>query len=240
MSFGATLRQQITLNTQQALSSQALHDLVAQQCRQNRDAVIASGQAPPFYTTTVDGRRGAAEETARLMGGTIVYQFSSLAQAANWALAECKKRSPVASGNFRSSWVLLVNGTVWPDLDDVPMDAEVWITNLTPYARKIEVGGMQIRVPPGIVEAVRQSVMRKFPGIIAKKLFKAMESGMRDHRGNPVPYILKRAGVASGLSYNKESKSWGRKHAAYASPRLDRQAGEQMLYPTLILTQKRQ
>lgn len=240
MSFGDILRQQITLNTRQALSSQELHEMVAQQCRQNRDAVIASGQAPQFYTTTVDGRRGAAEETARLMGGTIVYQFSSLAQAANWALAECKKRSPVASGNFRASWVLLVNGVVWPDLDDIPMGAEVWIINLTPYARKIEVGGMQIRVPPGIVEAVRQSVQRRFVGISAAKQFKSLGSGSRDHRGNPVPYILKRAGVASGLSYDKKSKSWGRKHAAYASPRLDRQAGEQMLYPTLILTQKRQ
>lgn len=240
MSFGDILRQQITLNTRQALSSHELHEMVAQQCRQNRDSVIANGQAPQFYTTTVDGRRGAAEETARLMGGTIVYQFSSLAQAANWALAECKKRSPVASGNFRYSWVLLVNGTVWPDLDDIPMDAEVWITNLTPYARKIEVGGMQMRVPPGIVEAVRQSVQRRFVGISAAKQFQPLGSGTRDHRGNPVPYILKRAGIASGLSYDKKSKGWSRKHAAYASPRLDRQAGEQMLYPTLILTQKRQ
>lgn len=228
---------QITLMTNKSMSSAALHALVAQQCRSLRDSAISSGSASPVFRTYVDGKLGVPEEAASLNGGMVVYKFSSLAQAANWALTECQKRSPVSSGNFRKSWALLVNGKVWPALDDIPQGAEVWIVNTTPYSRKIEVGGMKIRVPPGIVEAVRQSVQRKFPAVAVIRAFKPLAGG-RDARGNPVPYILKGAGIASGISYDKKAKSWNRKHPAYKSNRSDRQAGEQLLYPTLILTEK--
>ncbi len=236
MSFEETLRRQITLNTRDVLSSPALHALVAQECRDLRDQAIARGQAPKAYRTYVDGKRNGREENVRLDGGTVIYQFSILSQAAYWALSECQKRSPVHSGNYRSSWVLMVNGVVWQGLDAIPQDATVWIVNVTPYSRKIETGGMRIRVPPGIVEAVRLAVMRRFSGLKAQRLYLPM-SGARDHRGNPTPYILRQAGIASGFSWNKDTKSWRRKHAAYVSPRMDRQAGEQLLYPTLVLTQ---
>lgn len=237
MSTGQTLLNQITLLTNQSLSSPALHALVAQQCRGLRDAAIADGVASPIFRTFVDGHEGAAEETASLNNGIIVYKFSMLAQAANWALSECQRRSPVDSGNYRKSWVLLVNGKAWPTLDDIPAGSEVWITNVTPYARKIEVGGQKIRVPPGIVESVRQSTQRKFAGVIAFRAFKPLQ-GAKDARGNPVPYVLKGSGIASGISYDKKNKSWNRKHPAYTSRRPDRQAGEHMLYPTLVLTEK--
>ena len=237
MSRTEVLHNQITLLTSASLSSAALHELVAQQCRSLRDAAISSGSAPGTYTTYVDGRRSVPEEAASLHGGMVVYKFSTLAQAANWALTECQKRSPVSSGNFRKSWALLVNQKLWPALDDIPQVSEVWIVNTTPYSRKVEVGGMKIRVPPGIIEAVRQAVQSKFPATTAQKAFKPL-SGGRDARGNAVPYVLKRAGIASGISYDKKKKSWSRKHPAYTSSRSDRQAGEQLLYPALILTEK--
>lgn len=231
------IKNQINIMTNASMSSAALHALVGQQCRNFRDAAISSGSAPPTFRTYVDGKKGVMEEAASLHGGVVVYKFSSLAQAANWALTECQKRSPVSSGNFRKSWALLVNGKIWPALDDIPQSSEVWIVNTAPYSRKIEVGGMKIRVPPGIVESVRQSVQRKFPAVAVTRAFKPITGG-RDARGNPVPYILKQAGIASGISYDKKAKSWNRKHPAYKSSRSDRQAGEQLLYPTLILTEK--
>ncbi|MCG4260762.1 hypothetical protein K6W36_09200 [Acetobacter senegalensis] len=237
MRWSNVLREQIHLNTAKALSSAALHEMVADQCRQNRDEFIAQGKVSPVYTTYVDGKRDTAEEAVMLQGGIVTYIFSALAQAANWALDQCRKRSPVRSGAYRDSWVILVDGVAWQQAPaKIPKGSTVWIVNTMPYARKIEVGGMRVSVPPGIVEAVRQATQRRFGSIRADKAYKPLQGG-RDARGEPIPYVLRQAGIASGMSWDKKSKTWSRKHAAYASNRADRQAGQQMLYPTLILTE---
>lgn len=235
--WSTVLRDQINLQISNGASAQAIHSAVAQRSRLIRDTAIQQGRASPVYVTKVDGRRGAAEETVQLAGGTITYVFSQLAQAANWALDECRKRSPVRSGAFRKSWAVLVDGKLWDAAPaTIPMGTEVWIVNTMPYARKIEVGGQKIKVDPQIVEAVRQIVPRRFNGIKAQRAFKPLAGG-RDARGGPVPYILKGAGIASGLSWTRKS-GWTSKHTPYVSNRSDRQAGEQVLYPTLILTER--
>lgn len=234
MTWAKILREQITLNTAQVLSSAELHKMVADECRRNRDEAISAGRASPTYQTIVDGRKGGREEDVMLQGGVVSYVFSNLATAANWALSECRRRSPVSSGAFRKSWIMLVGGEQYAEIEDIPSDQTVMIVNTMPYSRKIEVGGMRIRVPPGIIESIRRPVMSRFPGVTASRAFLPM-SGGRDARGGAVPYVLKQAGIASGISWNKKEKSWGRKHAAYVSERADRQAGQQLLYPTLIL-----
>lgn len=236
--WSKVLREQIIpLEISRGTSAQAIHAAVAQKSRLIRDSAIQQGRASPVYLTKVDGRRNAAEETVQLAGGTITYVFSQLAQAANWALDECRKRSPVRSGAFRKSWAILVNEKLWNAAPaTIPMGAEVWIVNTMPYARKIEVGGQKIKVDPKIVEAVGKAVNGRFQGVKAQRLFKPLKGG-RDARGGPVPYILKGAGIASGLSWTRKG-GWTRKHSSYVSERSDRQAGEQVLYPTLILTER--
>ncbi|OUJ10504.1 hypothetical protein HK26_08545, partial [Acetobacter okinawensis] len=113
MRWSTVLREQVNLQISRGASAQAIHAAVAQKSRLIRDTAIQQGRASPVYVTKVDGRRGAAEETAQLAGGTITYVFSQLAQAANWALDECRKRSPVRSGAFRKSWAVLVDGKLW-------------------------------------------------------------------------------------------------------------------------------
>ncbi|WP_338332188.1 hypothetical protein [Acetobacter sp. LMG 32666] len=160
--------------------------------------------------------------------------FSQLAQAANWAPDECRKRSPVRSGAFRKSWAVLVDEKLWDAAPaTIPIGTEVWIVNTMPYARKIEVGGQKIKVAPQIIEAVGKAINGRFTGVKAQRLFKPLKGG-RDARGGPVPYILRGAGVASGLSWTRK-EGWSRKHAAYVSNRSDRQAGEQVLYQLGIL-----
>lgn len=235
--WSTVMREQLTLQVSSGASAQALHMAVARQSRLIRDTAIQQGRASPVFVTRVDGKRNAAEESVNLAGGTITYVFSQLAQAANWALDECRKRSPVRSGAFRKSWAVLVDGKLWDAAPaTIPMGSEVWIVNTMPYARKIEVGGQKIKTDPQIVEAVRQIVRRRFNGIKAQRAFKPLAGG-RDARGGPVPYILKGAGIASGLSWTRKS-GWTRKHTPYVSERADRQAGEQVLYPTLILTER--
>lgn len=235
--WSTIMREQLTLQVSGGASTQGLQAAVARQSRLIRDTAIQQGRASPVFITKVDGKRNAAEETVSLAGGTITYVFSQLAQAANWALDECRKRSPVRSGAFRKSWAVLVDGKLWDAAPaTIPMGSEVWIVNTMPYARKIEVGGQKIKVDPKIVEAVRQIVPRRFNGITAQRAFKPLAGG-RDARGGPVPYILKGAGIASGLSWTRKG-GWARKHTPYVSKRADRQAGEQVLYPTLILTER--
>ncbi|GAN68331.1 hypothetical protein [Acetobacter orleanensis] len=237
MAIAEKLNARIQLTVSRTMDGAQFRGLIGNRIRQERDALIASGAAAPEYVRRVDGSLSKPEEAVRLHGGTVTYIFSTIAQATAWALAECRSRSPVSSGAFRDSWAVLVDGKAWTKpMAQIPSGSEVWIVNTMPYARKIEVGGQQIRVPPRIVEAVRQSLMRRFKQIKALRAFKPLQGG-RDARGEPVPYILRSAGIASGLSWNKK-EGWGRKHAAYVSRRKDRQAGEQMLYPTLILTEK--
>lgn len=237
MAIAEKLNARIQLMVSRTMNGAQFKSVIGNRIRKERDDLIASGAAAPGYVRLVDGSLGKPEEDVRLHGGSVTYIFSTIAQATNWALTECRTRSPVSSGAFRDSWSVLVDGKAWTKSPaEIPMGSEVWIVNTMPYARKIEVGGQQIRVPPRIVESVRQSLMRRYKRVRALRAFKPLQGG-RDARGDPVPYILRSAGIASGISWNKK-EGWGRKHAAYVSRRKDRQAGEQMLYPTLILTEK--
>lgn len=237
MRVSQIVRHQIHLNTQAVRTSAELRAIVAQQCRDFRDSLIESGQAPARFRTVVDRQADRAEETVKLDGGHVVYAFSGVADAVVWCLAELRNRSPARSGNFRNSWFMMVDGRIWTESpQEIPPGSEVWITNTAPYARKIEVGGQKTGVPPRIVESVRQSARRRFQTVEIARAFKAL-SGGSDSRGGPVPYILKGSGIASGLSWSRKG-GWTRKHDAYVSRRPDRQAGGQVLYPTLILTEK--
>lgn len=238
MSWAARLQKPMRVAINRNMTSAAAHKIVANRIRKERDDLIQSGAAASQYVQRVDGKLGAPEEAAKFNGGSVTYLFNTLGAATVWALEELRKRSPVHSGAFRKSWAILVNGKGWTDAPGkIPMGSEVRIVNTMPYARKIEVGGQRISVPPGIVEGVRRPLMRRFKGIRAQRLFKPADKG-RDARGDPVPYILKGAGIASGISWDKEKKKWTQKHAAYVSRRADRQGGEQMLYPMLVLTER--
>lgn len=133
--------------------------------------VQASGEAPKHYVRAVNGRVGAPEESVQLPG-PIVYSFNVLPDVAEYALAFARERSPVKSGRFKRSWFVMVNGRETRNLESIPLEAECILTNSQPYSRKLEVGAMHARVPPGIVEDTRQAVMRRFGNIVtAQKRF---------------------------------------------------------------------
>lgn len=185
--------------------------------RQSLAQVQASGQASQFYEKSVNGRRGAAEETV-VPPGPIVYDFSYLPEIAEFALEFARNRSPVDSGRYKGSWFVLVNGETVPDLSAIPDDAELVITNDQPYHRKIDVGAMKMRVPPGIVEDTRQAVMRRFGNVIrAERRFVNLASGRGD---TEVPYILRRGSQRKGRTDK------------------DRRAGAEMTYPALVITHR--
>lgn len=203
----------IRLFADRTLSPAALSAKLAQIAIQERDALVKSGEAPPSWTTTVDGRLGAPETSVR-PDGFILYKFNTLGLAVKAALQICKDRSPVRSGIYRDTWIAAVDGKLWRgDLSEIPDNVEIMIVNPQPYARKIDTGAMKgMSVPPGIVEAARQYVQRQFPTVTAQRAFVSIPAGLF----NNAPYILRR--------------SQGRSK--------DRTAGKPITYPALILKRR--
>ena len=126
-----------------ALPEAKQRQLAADYARGLRDGLIRSGRASRFYTTAVDGRQGAREETVRLDGGRIRYDFHGLARAVEFALDYLQGRSPVLTGEYRGAWVVLVDGSPTPwtrPYSELPAGSTVTVTNDRPFHRLMEVG----------------------------------------------------------------------------------------------------
>lgn len=198
-----------------------------------RDRLISTGEASSHWFRSVNGVEGAPE-TDLQVGGSIVYNFGLISDAASFALDLCRAKSPVASGSYRDAWVLLVGDKIWTgDIEDLPFDAEVTIVNPAPYARKIDVGAMpKMSVSPGIVEAVRQAVYRKYPGITVWRKFINLSGSVG---GFKAPYILK-DGAARRLAKHDMRSSAFRRGQAYLARRKDLAPGQPITYPALVMS----
>ena len=236
MSWAARLQKPMRVAINRNMTSATAHKIVGDRIRKERDDLIQSGAASAQYVRRVDGKLGLPEEAAKLNGGNVTYIFNTIGAATVWALAELRKRSPAHSGAFRKSWAVLVDGKAWTDAPGkIPMGSEVWIVNTMPYARKIDTGGQITSVPPGIVEAARQAAMKQYPTLKIARKFLSLSDG-RDARGERLPYILKAQGIESGLTFSKKS-GFERLRKPRRSNRKDRQAGQVMTYPALVLTE---
>jgi hypothetical protein len=172
--------------------------------------LIASGQASPDYERFVNGRAGALEETVELPG-PIVYVFTNWTLAIETALAELQKRVPRKSGRYARSFIVVVGGSEITDYDEIPPKAEVVILNFQPYTRKMEVGENG-EAGDRHFDLARGAFNRRFSGAFrASVQFLNVTSGLRPD----MPYILKRGG---------------------RSRRKDRQSGQAISYPALILS----
>ncbi len=219
-SNGATVARQIRLWRDNTLSPQAQSHVLAAVARKRRDELIASRQASPKYETFVDGREGAAEDSVS-PNGVILYRFNSLGPAATFGLIFLMSSSPVDDGDYRNSWIVAVNGSKWTgDLDDIPPDAEVMITNPKPYSRKIDVGHMRMSVPHGLVERARQAMRTKYPAL---QVWRQMVN---------IPGAL-----GGGYVLKGKFRRGFRKHARKGL-RSDTRAGEVMTYPALVFSRR--
>lgn len=199
----------ITLST--LLPQQERARMIARAARAERDSLIQSGRASPSYRTLVDGRDGAAEESIK-PGGTIIYRFNTLGQAATFSLAYATARSPVLSGAYRRGWVVAVNGKPWVGaMADIPPQAEIMIVNAAPYHRKVETGAMRT-IGRRIVEHLRQEVQARYPSLKAGVTYANLSGVMGGFR---TPYIRKTG-----------------------ARRKDRAAGQPVTYPAVIITQR--
>lgn len=181
--------------------------------RQSLADVIASGEAPPTYEKFVNDRQGAPEESVQLPG-PITYVFTNWKLVIEAALAELERRAPKKSGRFAASFIVISGSQVVTDFSAIPPKAEVIITNAQPYVRKVETG--VLKVPRFYVfDGTKNALVRRFGG--ATGPFNVVTRWLNIGSGvHPlIPYILR--------------GSQGR--------RKDRQAGQPISYPAIIINQ---
>jgi len=126
--------------------------------------------AEPDFVEVVDGHVGAPLASAEVQ---IVTLYDYRLEAALWAIERLEANSPVVSGLYRRSHTLFVNGTPAGAVRRlVSASAEVMVTNLVPYARRLEVGVTEsgrsfvAQVPPGIYERTMREVRRRYGQVL--------------------------------------------------------------------------
>jgi len=170
--------------------------------------------ASRVYQLYVNGRPAASEYDV-VAPGPIVYQFSLWNEIVTFALGELQRRSPVRSGRFRNSFIVLVGGKMIDPTKDFPADAEVIITNFQPYLRKAEAGLLGTK-RFAIFDGTKRALARRFgnegrlaSGYLFETKWLSIAAGVHPE----IPYILRR--------------SQGR--------RKDRQAGMPITYPAVVM-----
>lgn len=198
------------------LAPEAIAAELAKFARSGLAEAIASGEGSPSYEKFVNGRPDAEEETV-IPPGPIVYTFNWWTEIIEFALEYLQHRSPRRSGRFRESWFVMLNDNRITDPSRIPINSTVILTNDQPYARKIEVGHMQMSVPHGVVEDARVAVRRQYGAIVdVKKTFVRLRNG----------YVLKGR-------FTRGVRQFSRTRL-----RPDVAAGEQVTYPALVLNMR--
>lgn len=192
----------------------AVNKALAEFARSELKKAQAAG-AGKSYQLYVNGHLADSEDQV-IAPGPIVYQFSLWNEIVTYALSELRRRSPVRSGRFRNSFIILVDGKIVPDGREIVASSEVIITNYQPYIRKAE-AGLLGTARFAIFDGTKRALARKFgntgrsaDGYLFETKWLDIVPGV--HPG--IPYILKR--------------SQGR--------RKDRQAGQPITYPAVIMS----
>lgn len=184
------------------------------------------GRVPP-RTVTVDGRSGAALESVKPAGGSIVVEWEIVSDVLVWIGNTLQERSPVTSGAYRKGWTLLADGKVVAAGQEAPIADEYTFVNTVPYARRIEVGKTDsgrdflIQVPNRIAERTAKDATARF-GNVAKirSVWIRLAS----------PYTLK---------HDQASRSFkGGQLRISKRQRPDRVAGSAITYPAIAVSLK--
>lgn len=139
------------MSTQQfSVAAQATREItqqvLAQTAKREHARVMSTEPRPTRFTRTVDGKKGAVEETVR-PDGIIVYDYPRMHEIVQVAMNTLFDLSPVLSGDYRNAHTIYVAGNPVSNIKDWDGTGEIVILNHMPYSRKIELGKMRMRVP---------------------------------------------------------------------------------------------
>lgn len=225
----------------------ATSDLTAEQISKDMAAFarkelrrLQAAGASKVYSLYVNGRAAAIEDEYRFPG-SIDYEFALWEPVLEFALSELQRRSPAASGRFRRSFIIIVDGKVISPGADISATSEVIITNFQPYIRKAE-GGQLGTKRFAIFDGTKRALAGRFgndrrntPAAFAFET-KWLNIGKGIHP--EIPYILK------GHQRTRMAKQTARSSVHRAgrltlSRRKDREAGMPITYPAVIMTMVR-
>ena len=142
------------------------HRLLVATAKAQHSAVMKADPRPGSFRRWVDGREGAPEDSVKPTG-VILYVYDRLEEVVRFAMDRLFANSPVRSGAYRSSHTLFLNGAAVRNLRGWKEGDEVAISNTVPYARKIELGVMRMRVPATdhVYERSHREVRRRFGNV---------------------------------------------------------------------------
>jgi hypothetical protein len=190
-----SLAQQFVIAKRETL--EATQRAIVEVARREHEKVLATDPKPGGHRQWVDGKEGAAFENVRA-DGVIFIVYDRLQAVVNFALETLRAVSPVDSGAYRGAHTLVVNGSVAADLSGLKSgDGEIYITNPLPYARKIELGKMTMRVPgtEKVYAQAEQVVQRRFGNVAAVKFTFITPPGAKGKDARrPALYIRSYAG----------------------------------------------
>lgn len=171
--------------------------IVAGIARTRHKVLIDQGLVSAKFQTFVDGNLGLPEEAINIVqpgGGEIRYVGTSISAAVEFCFAYCRSLSPLRSGAFWRSWIVVVDGQLWQrSLKEIgDADArEIFIVNFAPYSRKLEQTVGKTRPVYRITAAASKETSRRFPGINARRIFITIPSGVSSGRWK-VPYYTEK------------------------------------------------
>ncbi|MBR2689169.1 MAG: hypothetical protein IKE42_15055 [Aquamicrobium sp.] len=156
-----------------------LHKNVVLTAKREHGRVMETDPRPASFRRIVDGQLGAPEEAVK-PAGIIVYQYPRLDQVVQYAMEVLFDKSPVDSGDYRNAHMIFIENSPARNLAEMRPGDEVTITNPMPYARKIEVGSMTMRVPgtDHVYQQARQIVAARWGNVARIRFtFRALVGG---------------------------------------------------------------
>lgn len=115
----------------------------------------------PSHRTYVDGRAGGALETVRPNGGTIEFEFDFIdPEILRWISEKLHENSPVRSGRYKRSHVLLADGIEIDPIGPIPQAKIYEFVSTVIYAKKIE-RGLSPQAPDGVFQVVAVLAQRR-------------------------------------------------------------------------------
>lgn len=192
----------------------ALNAELARYARASLKEVIDNGEASSSYDKYVNGRFGAEEETVKAPG-PIVYYFIYWQPIIEFALEFLRKRSPVKTGRYQDSHVVMIGSQVITDYSSIASDEIVTIVNTQPYSRKIEVGHMQMSAERGVYKDAQKAIMGRFGGAAGAI-------------GSRVTSVLLPGGYILKGRFRRGFRKYAR-----TGLKADTQAGQPMRYPAI-------
>lgn len=193
------IQDNLSVPARQKIAANYARERLAEAQAANRKA---AGRDTP-YRQIVDGNANAPLETVNPDAGTIVFEFELGLPVLKWIDDQLALMSPVLSGRYKRSHVLLADGVEVDPLAIPPADEYLFV-NTVPYARKIE-RGQSKQAPQGVYEEVQKMAKGRF-GNIADIRF--------TYRSFLMPYVAlggrrggKSASAAKRSAHNMETET---------------------------------